>query len=120
MITPYASGGANILGARGAGFGGVQQASGGVQYFGAPSLAGDAPALLQISYVGPAPKGASQTGTVPYIAVSLLPDQHYQPLITAARLGTGNGFWSVVNQQTAVASSYLTCAVQDGAFLSFS
>ena len=57
MISPYASGGQYILGASTqagvAGFGGQQRPLGGVFYSGNPSLAGDAPALLQIGYAGP-------------------------------------------------------------------
>lgn len=86
MISPYASGGANILGASGAGFGGQQQPSGGVLYAGNPSLAGDAPTMLQIGYAGPVPNGAQPFGVIPYVAVSVLPDQNYQPLITASQV----------------------------------
>lgn len=91
IVSPYASGGALSVAASTqsgvAGFGGrgfysnSTSASSGVFYWGAPSLAGDAPAQLQISYVGPLPNTATNYGVVPYVAVSLLPDQYYQPLI---------------------------------------
>ncbi len=114
MISPYASGGALAIGASTqagvAGYGGQQQPSGGVFYAGAPSLAGDAAALLQISYVGPLPTGASLNGVVPYAAVSLLPDQYYQPLIPANEIVASNltGRTTLKNLQTAIASQYLS------------
>ena len=91
MISPYASGGAAALVASTTGYGasgGIYSPngpSGGISYIGSPSLAGDAPALLQISYVGPMATGASRNGDVPYAAISLLPDQYYAPLITSPR-----------------------------------
>lgn len=125
MISPYASGGANILSASGAGFGGQQQPSGGVQYFGAPSLAGDAQSLLQISYTGPLPVGATGAGTTPYVAVSVLPDQYYQPLITVPEMTTlvAQGLGSLINQSAAVASQYINLqwpSTRAQAFFSFS
>lgn len=114
IISPYASSGANVLGASTqagvSGFGGQQQgASSGVFYWGNPSMIGDAPALLQISYVGPLPNTATNTGVVPNVAVSLLPDQFYQPLITAPEIAFANlnGVTSRRIAQTSVASSYV-------------
>ena len=92
MISPYASGGALATVASGSGFGasggkfGPNGASGGISYFGNPSLAGDAPAQLQISYVGPFSSGLGP-GEVPKVAISLLPDQWYQPLYEVTSLG---------------------------------
>ena len=92
MISPYASGGALATVASGTGFGasggkfGPNGASGGISYFGNPSLAGDAPAQLQISYVGPFSSGLGP-GEVPKVAISLLPDQYYQPLYQVTALG---------------------------------
>ena len=115
MISPYASSGALAIGASTqggvAGYGGQQQgASSGVFYWGAPSLAGDAQAELQISYVGPLPAGATATGVTPYVAVSLLPDALYQPLITAPAITFANlnGATARHNLQTSVASSYIS------------
>lgn len=113
MISPYGSGGGNILTASATGFGASPQlgptgASSGITYFGSPSLAGDAPAQLQISYVGPLPRTASNQGVVPYVAVSLLPDQYYQPLITANQITNAKNIASTQKQQTAVASQYIT------------
>ena len=118
MITPYASGGGQVIAASTqnavAGFGGVSQGgvpSGGIFYWGSPSLAGDAPAQLQISYVGPMPNNATVYGTAPYAAVSLLPDQYYQPLITAPEftiLHQGPGAVAgLVTQQNGIASQSL-------------
>lgn len=117
MISPYASSGAQAVGASTqagvAGFGGQQQgASSGVFYWGSPSLAGDAPAQLQISYTGPLPNTSSNTGCVPYTMVSLLPDSGYQPLITPAALmdsfsGGVAGAASLISNQTAIASQYV-------------
>ena len=79
VVAPYASGGALSIGASTqagvAGFGGAPRgASTGIFYSGAPSLAGDAPAQLQIGYtVGPS------TATPSITAVSLLPDGVYNP-----------------------------------------
>ena len=115
MISPYASSGALAIGASTqggvAGFGGQQQgASSGVFYWGNPSLAGDATAELQISYVGPLPAGATAAGVAPYVAVSLLPDALYQPLITAPQITFANLNNSTARHlaQTSVASSYIT------------
>ena len=87
MISPYASGGANILTASATGYGASPQkgplgASSGISYWGSPSLAGDAPALLQISIAG-ASEGFGAGYPVPtnWTAVSLLPDPSYAPLI---------------------------------------
>lgn len=96
MISPYNSNGSPITSAStqagAAGFGAVGQGgvpSSAIFYPGSPSLAGDAPALLQVSYLGPLPPGATETGTVPYVAMSLLPDKNYQPLMTAFQLFGG-------------------------------
>lgn len=114
MISPYASGGALAINASSNGaFGGSggafnpNGASGGVSYSGNPSLAGDAGALLQISYVGPLPNTATNAGVVPTVAVSLLPDALYRPLITAAEIGHGPST-TLQRAQTSVASSYLS------------
>lgn len=114
MISPYASGGALAIGASTqagvAGFGGRQQgASSGVFYSGAPSLAGDAPALMQISYVGPLPTNASGAGTVPYVAVSILPDPLYRPLITVPEIAHDSHSVTISNS-AAVAGQYITLA----------
>jgi hypothetical protein len=115
MITPYASGGGQVIGAStqagvagyGAGVpGGVP--SGGIFYWGSPSLAGDAPALLQISYVGPLPNGSLDFGQIPTTILSLLPDLSYEPLYTAAQikpLYVGDSE-ALIQQSTSVASSY--------------
>lgn len=81
LITGAAAIGATTQGGI-AGFGGVQQASGGIFYAGNPSLAGDAPALLQLSYVAPVGPSAILEGLAPTWALSLLPDQAYVPLLT--------------------------------------
>lgn len=63
-----------------------------IAYAGAPSLAGDAPALLVLDYVGassiPGLGNASQTLAV--AAVSLLPDATYQPMLIMGN----DGGWS--------------------------
>jgi len=91
MISPYASGGVQAIAASTqagvAGFGGRQQgASSGIFYGGNPSLAGDAPVVLQMSYAGPLAPGASTWYAVPTVVVSWLPDQFYQPLFTTAKI----------------------------------
>jgi hypothetical protein len=114
MISPYASGGVQAIAASTqagvAGFGGRQQgASSGIFYGGNPSLAGDAPAVLQISYTAPVAAAAmtnEQPAAVPYIAVSWLPDANYQPLITASQISTTG--WAVRTAGVgAVAGTYL-------------
>lgn len=112
MISPYAAGGALSVAASTqagvAGFGGKPYgASTGVFYWGSPSLAGDAPAQLQISYVGPLPNTSSNSGVVPYVAVSVLPDQYYNPLIPAPQI-THGASTVLQSQQTSVASQYLS------------
>ena len=115
MISPYASGGALSVAASTqnsvAGFGGKPAgASTGVFYWGSPSLAGDAPAMMQISYVGPLPNKASMAGVVPNAIVSLLPDPLYRPLISASEINAialfEAGGLALINTQTAVASTY--------------
>ncbi len=111
MVSPYASDGSYAVAASTqagvAGFGGKPYgASTGIFYGGNPSLGGDAPTLLQISYTGPMTKGASLSSVIPYVAVSLLPDSNYQPLITASELDNNGGQWH--NLAGAVASTYLT------------
>ena len=107
MISPYASGGALAIGASTqagvAGFGGAPMgASSGIFYPGSPSLAGDAPALLQLSYAGlPI---ASQTLDM---AFSVLPDANYRVLWTMNQFSAGG---LTVNAQNAVASTYRTVA----------
>ena len=77
MISPYASGGALAIVASTTGYGASggkynpNGANGGVSYWGSPSLAGEAPALLQISFQGPS---EAPDGPTPATAVSLLPD----------------------------------------------
>ena len=110
LISPYASSGAQAIGASTqagvSGYGGQQQgASSGVFYWGSPSLAGDAPAQLQISYVGPLPNGASNMGVTPYAVVSLLPDQNYRPLFPIGE-AVNFGSLDLINQKGAVASQY--------------
>lgn len=110
MISPYASSGALAIGASTqagvAGFGGAPMgASSGVFFPGAPSLAGDAPGRLQISYVGPLPNNATSAGVVPTVAMSLLPDKYYQPLITITQ--TYGGSTNLMTGADAVASQYL-------------
>jgi hypothetical protein len=87
LISPYASSGALAIGASTqagvSGYGGMQQPSGGVFYSGAPSLAGDATAVMQISYAGPIMAGASSSTYGPFTAISVLPDANYNPLQTA-------------------------------------
>lgn len=119
MISPYASGGALAVAPSSSGFGGSpgafgpNGASGGISYFGSPSLAGDAPAQLQISWVGPLPVGAGGRGAVPCAAVSLLPDPFYQPLITPAAFTLFGG--SVLSASGVAASQYLTAGASQGA-----
>lgn len=116
MISPYASSGVYAVAASTqgvAGFGGQQQGpSSGIFYSGNPSLAGDAPALLQVDYSAPFVSGATWTGVAPYVAVSWLPDQNYRPLITASQCSlTVNSVLSIYhNVQTAVASTYANFA----------
>ena len=110
MISPYASSGVLAINsstqAGVKGFGGQQQgASSGVFYWGNPSLAGDASAKLQISYVGPLPAGATSAGVIPYVAVSVLPDQNYRPLIGAPYNGS-TGDMVTKTAAGAVASTY--------------
>lgn len=110
MITPYTASGTLAIGASTqagvAGFGGRQQgASSGIFYSGSPSLAGDAPALLQIAFAGPSQSAASRQ--IPISAVSLLPDKLYVPLLVAGG-GNLNSAAPLVNVQSAVASSYWT------------
>jgi hypothetical protein len=116
LISPYASGGALTVSASTqagiAGFGGKPLgASSGVFYWGNPSLAGDAPAQLQISYVGPLPNNATNTGCAPFVAVSLLPDPLYRPLVTVPEISAPNS--AVKKSSTAVASQYITSIGQD-------
>jgi len=111
LISPYASGGANILTASGIGFGASPQkgpvgASSGISYWGSPSLAGDAPTALQVSYVGPLPNTATNLGLTPYVAMSVLPDRYYRPLITTAEIAAVNA--TTVRSTTAIASQYLS------------
>lgn len=113
MISPYASSGALSIAASTqagvAGFGGKPAgASTGIFYGGNPSLAGDAPALLQISYAGPAPTGATLAGVIPNIALSWLPDQNYAPLITASQIMQVGGTFRATT--TAVAGTYINNA----------
>ena len=124
MISPYASGGANILTASATGYGASPQsgplgASSGISYWGSPSLAGDAPALLQISYAGPSEgQSAAQAVQTPWTAVSLLPDVNYRPLVTLNNVtsyivtgpsvyhngnAVGSTYWSGPNLNTASA-----------------
>jgi hypothetical protein len=114
MVSPYASGGALAIGASTqagvAGFGGrpAQASSPNVFYWGAPSLAGDAPALLRLAYVGASVIGgtgnASQTLAV--AAVSLLPDQNYQPWLNPGN----NSGWTTRSGASSVGPSLLTLA----------
>lgn len=119
MITPYASGSAQlVIGASTqagvAGFGGIKQGgvpSSGIFYPGAPSLAGDAPALLQVSYSGPLPNTATNSGVVPYAVVSLLPDKNYQPL---AGMDTFDIAPNDLTKAGAVASQYFSVGIAAG------
>lgn len=108
MISPYASGGGLVAKASTqagvAGFGGQQQPSGGVFYWGNPSLAGDAPAQLQISYVGPLPNTASNAGVLPYAMAAILPDQNYRPLITIPEVSEFGG--TIIKSAVVPASQY--------------
>ncbi len=121
MISPYASGGTLAISpstqAGFAGWGGKQQPSGGVFFQGSPSLAGDAPALLQVSYTGPLPNTATNAGTVPYVAVAVLPDQNYAPLIRASQVDVPFGGYgpSPYSNAKAVASTYWTVNGNGGA-----
>ena len=125
MISPYASGGALTVAASTQagveGYGGKQQPSGGIFYQGNPSLAGDAGSLLQISYAAPLPNTASNTGVVPYTAVSLLPDQNYQPLITAGEIEALALITHLHSEAPAVASGYwsLGASVIGGVFFNY-
>lgn len=114
MITPYGSNGSLQTGATTingiAGFGSVPNPyhvtapSSGVFYGGNPSLAGDAPARLQLTYVGPNQASATGTGLVPVTALSVLPDGNYQPYLNYA-------FTGVVGTATAVGGLSLSTAV---------
>lgn len=118
MISPYASGGALAIGASTqagvAGFGGQQQgASSGIFYSGSPSLAGDAGALLQVSYCGPSayqsPPGRAHP---PAVIVAQLPDAHYNPLITMPEcVRVGGSFFPGAG---VVASQYISAVVSGG------
>lgn len=77
-------------------------ASSGISYWGSPSLAGDAPAIVQISYAAPSQSG----NTTPYTVVSFLPDANYLPLATASTIF--GGFSSFRAASDAVASGYWT------------
>ena len=124
MISPYASGGQYILGASTqagvAGFGGQQQPSGGVFYSGNPSLAGDAPALLQIGYAGPSEAYAGTTAVpTPWTAVSVLPDQNYQPLIPLSYVTSYAAVGpSVYHSANAIGSTYWSTGTQGPSALS--
>ena len=121
MISPYASGGAltaaasTQAGVSGFGVpvpGGIP--SGGAFYWGNPSLAGDALAQLQISYVGPLPTIPESSGLhprrqiVPYAVAALLPDANYRPLITAQQMSWDTGV--ITGASGAVASQYIFLA----------
>lgn len=115
MVTPYASGGGQAIGASTqagiAGYGAIGQGgtpSSGVFYWGSPSLVGDAPALLQLSYAGPQPTGATNAGVVPTVAVSVLPDANYQPLIPTTQVLYGAS--KPITNAVVPASQYLTMA----------
>lgn len=104
MISPYASSGALAIGAStqagAAGFGGRPMgASSGIFYPGSPSLAGDAPAQLQMTFAAPA--GLTT-------AIGLLPDHNYQPLTTAGELGHFGT--SLITDAKGVASQYVSFA----------
>jgi hypothetical protein len=119
MLTPYGTpntaGGAiaQVVGASTqaglAGFGGASQGgvpSSGIFYQGAPSLAGDAPALLHLSYTGPVPNNATNSGIVPYAVLSTLPDYNYQVLFPKAFMHKVSGTASSLAVSGAVASQY--------------
>jgi hypothetical protein len=87
IISPYNSSGALAVsastqaGAAGFGGAGYAGASGGIFYPGAPSLAGDAPAQIQLSFT------SRMSGNGSVYAVSLLPDQNYNPYVTIQNAG---------------------------------
>ena len=131
LISPYASGGGTILTASTTGFGASPQigplgASSGISYWGNPSIAGDAPALLQISYVGPFAAGATGAGLVPDTIVSLLPDSNYRPFVNAIEIAStttagnnGASFWTSWHSSTVVASTFLRLGGSAAGLLAF-
>lgn len=125
MITPYASSGAVVIGASTqagvAGFGGQQQgASSGVFYSGTPSLAGDAPALLQISYAPAFQTISVGNAPVPPMAMSLLPDGNYRALQTTANITAPTSGPSPISQGSAVAGQYWSLPASQVRQLQFS
>jgi hypothetical protein len=128
LVSPYASNGALAIVASSAGYGasggvyGPNGASGGVSYAGNPSLAGDAPAQLQVTFAGPLAPGAQEpAGLPPFAAVSVLPDHNYTPLIPRPELGLLylTGSQHVQSDARAVASSYWSFAPSSGGYLRF-
>ena len=110
LVSPYASGAAPAIVASSTGYGasggvyGPNGASGGISYWGSPSLAGDAPALLQVAFQGPS---EAPDGPTPATAVSLLPDANYYPLIPTRYMAIFNSSGaSLQSSANAVGSSY--------------
>jgi hypothetical protein len=119
LISPYASGGALAIGASTqagvSGYGGKQQPSGGVFYSGAPSLAGDATAVMQISYAGPIMTGDMGAEYPSFTAISVLPDVNYNPLKTAYEFTNSHGA-SVKSSAQAVVGAYQSFSASSTVF----
>jgi hypothetical protein len=127
LITPYGSTGQNIIGASTqagvSGFGCAPTGpSSGVFYWGSPSLAGDAPAQLQITVAqNPSPgtpspltslSGFTAPFAAPLAAVGVLPDANYRvlhPVPDWNEFGTVASTVLFVNDQSAVGSQYVSC-----------
>lgn len=125
MVSPYASSGALVIGASTqagvSGYGGQQQgASSGIFYQGAPSLAGDAPAQLQISYAPAFQTISVGNAPVPPLAISLLPDANYRALQTTANITAPVSGPSPFSQGSAVAGQYWSMPASQTRQLQFS
>jgi hypothetical protein len=96
-----------------AGWGNTTGASSGVFYPGNPSLAGDAPAMLRVTYGAPKAPNAAGTGYTPYAAVSWLPDGNYLPQLAFGLQVNINT--TVIHSADSVASTYYTTQMPAGA-----
>lgn len=89
IISPYNASGTLTIsastqaGVPGFGGPGYAGASGGIFYSGSPSLVGDAPAQIQLMF------NSTRSGNGSVYAVSLLPDQNYNPYIGVVNAGLG-------------------------------
>ena len=121
MISPYTSAGASGIGATTvggvAGAGGQPAGPSTGIFYASPGLQGDAPAVLQLSYAGPQPTGATNAGAIPYMAMSVLPDNTYQPLITPGLINRLTAY--AINSTSVVGSQYLSVPPGASDVLSF-